>query len=171
MVPRCGSLSISLGSPLFRGLQPWLSRSTPPPPTMEMEDAGFLQASRCHLLLEELIHTDKFVSVSLGEKWSSCSLRWSRFGGPSSPRVAPAPCPSMQLTIKWLMTRGSTCVFSQRFLSRPEGRCSQGCPVSQRHSPSLVFKGQKLVLQSKLILPRGFFRISMEQLNKLLADL
>lgn len=73
MVPRCGSLRISPGSPLLRGLQPWLSRSTPRP--MEMEDAGFLQASRCHLLLKELIHTDKFVSVSLGEKRSSCSLR------------------------------------------------------------------------------------------------
>lgn len=63
------------------GLQPWLpgrpslTRGAALVLTTDTEDTSLLQDSRCHLLLEEFTHRHKFVSVFLGEKRVSWSLR------------------------------------------------------------------------------------------------
>lgn len=68
-------------TPVRWDLQPWLSGrpsltwGAALVLTVDMEDSALVQDSWCHLLLEEFTHRHKFVSVFLGEKRVSWSLR------------------------------------------------------------------------------------------------
>ena len=98
------------------------------------------------------VYTQRNVFASPWGKRALCSLRRSHFGGASSPLVTPAPCPSMQPTIKCFTTCGSACVFSQRCIS-PRTALFPGVssflpPFTRPHT---VLKQRELVLPSKLI--------------------
>ena len=98
------------------------------------------------------VYTQRNVFASPWGKRALYSLRRSHFGGASSPLVTPAPCPSMQPTIKCFTTCGSACVFSQRCIS-PRTALFPGVssflpPFTRPHT---FLKQRELVLPSKLI--------------------
>ena len=108
------------------------------------------------------VYTQRNVFASPWGKRALCSLRRSHFGGASSPLVTPAPCPSMQPTIKCFTTCGSACVFSQRCIS-PRTALFPGVssflpPFTRPHT---VLKQRELVLPSKLI-PRRVSRVNKD---------